>query len=243
MAEEVQEALGPYAVPEFLTIWGEERDRQFREEVPKLREVDLEQRFGRVLARLRGEPTPGADEPWDDAAAATRSSATERQTGVDAYSRAFVETIRPAPEVEPFLRRLAKHRRLAILSNWPLAVTLDRFALVAGWAPHLAAIIVSQRVGTIKPDRRIFEAARAALGDPPPAAILHVGDDWAADVVGARRAGWRAAYLADRAADSPFPTSDPDEAVSADLVLDRLADLEGRLVPVARRPDLTAAGE
>ena len=46
-----------------------------------------------------------------------------------------------------------------------------------------------QRVGTIKPHPAIFAAAREALGSPPPGAILHVGDDWAADVVGAKRAG------------------------------------------------------
>ena len=57
--------------------------------------------------------------------------------------------------------------------------------------------------GTIKPHPAIFAAARTALGDPEPSAILHVGDDWAADVVGAKRAGWRAAWLASRPADSP----------------------------------------
>ena len=38
----------------FLAGWAEERDRQFAEEVPEFREVDLEQRSVRVLARLRG---------------------------------------------------------------------------------------------------------------------------------------------------------------------------------------------
>ena len=46
--------------------------------------------------------------------------------------------------------------RLAILSNWPLAATIDRYAEAAGWAPHLAAIVVSQRVGAIKPHPAIF---------------------------------------------------------------------------------------
>ena len=39
-------------------------------------------------------------------------------------------------------------------------------------------------------------------------AILHVGDDWAADVVGASQAGWRTAYLRDRQHDTPLPTSE-----------------------------------
>jgi putative hydrolase of the HAD superfamily len=85
--------------------------------------------------------------------------------------------------------------------------------------------VVSQRVGTIKPHPAIFAAARAALGDPAPASILHVGDDWAADVVGAKRAGWRAGYLAVRPDDSPLPGSVRDTEVDADLEVHALADL------------------
>ena len=105
------------------------------------------------------------------------------------------------------------------------AATIDRYCEAAGWMPHLAAVVVSQRVGTIKPHPAIFAAARAALGDPDPAAILHVGDDWAADVVGAKRAGWRAAWLAERPVDSPLPGSRRDASVVADLELRSLEEL------------------
>ena len=133
------------------------------------------------------------------------------------------------------MARLAPRYRLAILSNWPLAATIDRYVEAVGWAPHLAAVVVSQRVGTIKPHPAIFAAARAALGDPAPASILHVGDDWAADVVGAKRAGWRAAYLASRPHDSPLPGSERNDEVVADLELATLADLEPGLAALERR--------
>jgi FMN phosphatase YigB (HAD superfamily) len=123
--------------------------------------------------------------------------------------------------------------RLAILSNWPLAATIDRYAEATGWTPLLDAIVVSQRVGTIKPQRPIFDAARAALGNPDAAAILHVGDDWVADVVGAKRAGWRAAWLATRPDDSPLPGSIRDGTVVADLELDTLEELEAALATLA----------
>jgi FMN phosphatase YigB (HAD superfamily) len=230
-------AAGPrYGVESraFLAAWGEERARQFREEVPRFREVDLAVRLRRVLARLRGMAVPGPEVPWDDAAAAGRSSDAEVAWGLDVYSQAFIDAIPPDPAAGALLARLAGRYRLGILSNWPLAVTIDRYAEAAGWAPHLDAIVVSERVGTIKPDPAIFRAAEAALarpdgGSPAPATILHVGDDWAADVVGATRAGWRAAYLRSRPADSPLPGSEPDGKAEPDLVLDRLADLEGAL--------------
>lgn len=213
----------------FLAAWAEERERQFREEVPQFREVDLAVRLVRVFARLRGMQPPGPADRWDDSAAAVHSDPADIVWAVEAYSRAFVDGLPASPAVGPMLGRLAAERDLAILSNWPLAATIDRYVEARGWAPHLRAVVVSQRVGTIKPRPEIFAAARAALGDPDPATILHVGDDWAADVAGAAAVGWRTAWLADRPADSPLPTSEPDGAVAADIVLASLADLEGCL--------------
>jgi HAD superfamily hydrolase (TIGR01509 family) len=226
--------LGPFEPDRFLAIWAEERERQFREEVPQFREVDLADRFVRVLARLRGMAPPSPDGRWDQAAASQLSDAAEIGWAVEIYSRAFVEALPPAPAVGLFLERLARQHTLAILSNWPLAVTIDRYVEAAGWEPHLAAVVVSQRVGSIKPHPAMFAAAAAALGEPPPATILHVGDDWAADVVGAARAGWRTAYLDARPADSPLPSSRRDNSVVPDLELAELADL-GRLLRIADR--------
>ena len=231
----VADRCGPFDHAAFGVAWAQERERQFAEDVPAMREVDLTQRVARVLARMRGMPVPPRDERWDDFAAAGLSSPAEIAFAVDVYSAAFVEALRPPPEVGPLLARLAERYRLAICSNWPLAATIERFVVAAGWAPHLRAVVVSQRVGTIKPDPRIFRVAETELGVEG-RAILHVGDDWAADVVGARRAGWRAAWLRDRPADSPLPTSSPAangldglDPVVPDIVLDRLLDLEGAL--------------
>ncbi len=218
----------------FLHAWREERDRQFRENVPQFREVDLAERLVRVYARLRGMPAPAPDASWDQAAAEALSDPDEIAAIVDAYSLAFVWGMPPVPGVDRLLVRLAvTGRRLAILSNWPLAATIDRYAEHRGWAAQLTAIVVSQRVGVIKPHPTIFAAARAALGDPAPAAILHVGDDWAADVVGAADAGWRTAWVRSRPADTPLPTSEPGADRDADLTLDVVTDLEAHLGALA----------
>jgi HAD superfamily hydrolase (TIGR01509 family) len=228
MTAEVADRFGPFDPAAFVAAWATERERQFAEEVPRMREVDLGQRTVRVLARMRGMSLPDPVTPWDDAAAAAYSSPEEVEFALEAYSAAFVAMIPPPGEVGPLLERLAASHVLAICSNWPLAATIDRYVQAAGWSRYLRAVVVSQRVGTIKPDPRMFRVTEAALGMPP-AAILHVGDDWAADVVGAKRAGWLAAYLPARPADSPLPGSEPDRHAEPDLVLDRLADLEGAL--------------
>jgi FMN phosphatase YigB (HAD superfamily) len=242
----------------FLAAWTEERDRQFREEVPQLREVDIDQRAVRVLARLRGMTIPTAAERWDDLAAASHVEPEEIDVIVDAYSAAFIGRVEPVEDATSTLQRLhAAGFALAILSNWPLAVTIDRFAEAQGWLPYLRAIVVSQRIGTIKPHPSIFRAAEAALGVAAGAAtdgaegrrdtgILHVGDDWAADVVGASRAGWRTAYLRNRQADTPLPTSEPGdgmepgEHVSADLVIDELRELPDLVALLPARADALA---
>jgi FMN phosphatase YigB (HAD superfamily) len=216
----------------FLTVWAEERERQFRENVPQFREVDLAERLVRVFARLRGMSPPAANGEWDQDGAAVFSEPGEIRRAIDAYSAAFVDGLPPVAGVDALLGRLAAAgRRLAILSNWPLAATIDRYAEARGWAPSLEAIVVSQRVGWIKPHEAIFAAARTALGDPPPRAILHVGDDWAADVVGAGDAGWRTAWVRDRPADSPLPSSEPGGDRRADLEIDSVMDLERSLAP------------
>lgn len=224
-AREMAGRLGPFEVERVLDAWHEERERQFREEVPQFREVDLAQRIVRVVARLRGMAPPPGDARWDDAAAARLSDPDEVAWSVDAYSRAFVEALPAADGAGALIEQLARDRRVAILSNWPLAATIDRYCEAAGWTEHLSAIVVSQRVGTIKPHPAIFAAARRALGEPAPDEILHVGDDWAADIVGAKRAGWRAAWLAMRPGDSPLPGSERDDTVEADAVLASLGEL------------------
>jgi FMN phosphatase YigB (HAD superfamily) len=229
----IAEQLGPFDEAEVHRIWAEERERQFREEVPRFREVDLAERLGRILARLRGMPAPPPDERWNDEAAGLLSDDAEREWAVEVYSAAFIDRLPPAPDAERVLRALAPRYPLAVLSNWPLATTIDRYLDAAGWTSLLRAVVVSQRVGTIKPHPAIFAAARGALGNPDPGTILHVGDDWAADVVGAKGVGWRAAFLRDRPPDSPLPGSERDNSVAADIELDRLGDLEVALDAMA----------
>lgn len=228
-AERVAARLGPFDVERFLDIWSEERDRQFREELPRFREVDLAARLVRVLARLRGMTPPTVEESWDQASAARHSTPDEVDWAVGVYSAAFVEALPAPPGVAAVLEEVAPGRRLAILSNWPLAATIDRYVAAAGWDRWIGPIVVSQRVGTIKPQPAIFDAALEALDRPEPAAVLHVGDDWAADVVGAKRSGWMAAWLTARPHDSPLPDSVRDGEVEPDLEIDRLEDLPGAI--------------
>jgi HAD superfamily hydrolase (TIGR01549 family) len=228
-AGQVTERAGIEDVGGFLVAWAEERERQFRVEVPRFREVDLAQRVVRVLARMRGMPPPAEDDGWDDVAALRLTEPDEVAAAIEAYSAAFVATMRPVAGASETLEVLAgRGFRLGVLSNWPLAATIDRYVEAQGWSRWFKAIVVSQRVGTIKPHPAIFAHAVAALGTPGER-ILHVGDDWVADIAGARAAGWHAAYFRGRQGDSPLPSSIPDEEHEPDFVIDALEELSARV--------------
>jgi putative hydrolase of the HAD superfamily len=59
---------------------------------------------------------------------------------------------------------------------------------------HFDCIVISEEAGMKKPDPRIFEIAAEAL-DVLPAECLYVGDHYENDVIAARRAGMKTAWL------------------------------------------------
>jgi putative hydrolase of the HAD superfamily len=100
---------------------------------------------------------------------------------------------------------------VGVLSNSEgrLAELLDS----VGIASLFAAIIDSGRLQLEKPDPRIFAHALDALGVSESHPAIHIGDSWEADVIGARRAGWRALWYGRRAR----PTDgDPNVAYARD---------------------------
>ncbi len=88
----------------------------------------------------------------------------------------------------PALKLMAARYPLVSISNGNAQLDL------VGIAHYFQAAVSAKSTGISKPDRRIFEAAAQALGVEPHQ-VLHVGDDTAADVVGALEAGMQAVWL------------------------------------------------
>ena len=87
----------------------------------------------------------------------------------------------------------AKQVSVGIISNSEghLAELIEEL----GYAALFPVVIDSGRVGVDKPNPRIFQLAAAALGVEL-SEIVHVGDAWEADVIGARAVGARAIWYA-----------------------------------------------
>ena len=100
------------------------------------------------------------------------------------------------PDALPALERLGALLPVVSLTNGN--ADLERIGLHM----HFAHRISARDIGTAKPDARIFMVAAERLGVTPDQ-ILHVGDDPELDVVGARDAGLRTAWI--NRAGHPWP--------------------------------------
>jgi len=110
------------------------------------------------------------------------------------------------------LQRLSGRYPLLAVSNGNADVVR------VGLGAYFSGSVSARDAGVAKPDPRIFHAAAAHLGCAPHQ-VLHVGDDHAADVVGAAQAGMQAVWLR-------HPTAlEPSHSAHAHLVVEDLRHL------------------
>lgn len=110
-----------------------------------------------------------------------------------------LKEMRLRPYVEPLFGHLRRSGvKLGIVSN--TEAVLSRFELDCyPIFKTVHTIVLSSDVGVRKPDPRIFRLALDQIGCTP-ATTVFIGNDWDADILGAKGAGLRAIYLNDRAA-------------------------------------------
>jgi 2-haloalkanoic acid dehalogenase type II len=114
------------------------------------------------------------------------------------------------PDSLPALQRITARWPMASLTNGN--ADLQRIGIDAHFVHHICA----RDSGIAKPDPRIFLAAAERLGVPAQQ-ILHVGDDPAMDVAGARDAGLRTAWINRAGIDWPDDMGAPPELDLRDM--------------------------
>ncbi|MDW2982857.1 MAG: HAD family hydrolase [Rhodanobacter sp.] len=114
------------------------------------------------------------------------------------------------PDSLPALERITARWPLASLTNGN--ADLQRIGIHAHFAHHICA----RDSGVAKPDPRIFLAAAERLGVAP-GQLLHVGDDPAMDIAGARDAGLRTAWINREGLPWPTELGAPPELDLRDL--------------------------
>lgn len=98
---------------------------------------------------------------------------------------------------------VARGLKVAVVTNNVLVEQQVKLAR-CGLTELVDALVTSEEVGLQKPDPAIFRAALGRLGVSASEAVM-VGDAWATDIEGARRAGVRAVWLNRFGAVSPDP--------------------------------------
>jgi putative hydrolase of the HAD superfamily len=107
--------------------------------------------------------------------------------------RAWVSGVRVVPEARASLATLRERGiRIGLCSNAPFPTDLmyeqlDRLAI----RQYFDAVLFSSEIGWRKPDPRVFAELLARL-TLPASSVWFVGDEWEADIQGARAAGMRA---------------------------------------------------
>lgn len=157
--------------------------------------------------------------------------ATAQERGVDverAAAVSVVEGMRSLPahhEVPAALERLAgSGLRLATLTNSAPDVIEDQLRNV-GLDGYFEAAISVDEIGLFKPHPATYEHAAARLGTSVAGLRLVAAHDW--DVIGALRAGARAAYVARNAPITVLGNEGPD-IVGADM-----GDIADRIIALA----------
>jgi HAD superfamily hydrolase (TIGR01549 family) len=119
----------------------------------------------------------------------------------DRYRSTYQDSRRPVEGAPALLRSLHGRVAVGVVSNNHTAEQREK-AKAIGIGEYLDFLLTSEDAGVEKPKPGIFRAALSRAGAKPSEAVM-VGDNWSADIVGARTAGIRPVWLNRRAAARP----------------------------------------
>ncbi len=118
----------------------------------------------------------------------TEATPSEIDAVLETRYRVFMETAALADGTMETLVALRGRKRLALLSNYPSSRAIRDSLEALGIAGFFEAIVVSGEIGFVKPHPLPFETILRDLRESAENAV-YIGDNWLADVQGARRAG------------------------------------------------------
>lgn len=207
---DLERLFGPADAGRLEQLCLEARLAPYQGDTPSLREHDYTALLGEIVAALYGH-TP------DDQAL--------RQLREARYTH-FLTLIAAEPHVHEVLAALRKRYRLGLLSNYPDGPAIRDSLAQAGLAGYFEHVVVSGEVGYVKPHPITFAQLLAPFGVPSHRAV-YVGDNWLADVQGAKRVGMRAIHMRRWETVEQWPEIDGDHA--PDAIIHHLDELPGLL--------------
>lgn len=164
------------------------------------REHRFEDRFATTLRLLEIEPLP---------------ETIVLSRWVDRFGELIAQAAEMVDGADEVVEELARHARLAIVSNYPHAPVVYGTLARLGLRPHFRAIVVSSELGWLKPHPELYRTALARIGACAEETVF-VGDDLDNDVRAPKALGLRTAWF------TTDPSTQPPEA---DVTLSDLRQL------------------
>ena len=155
----------------------------------------------------------------DEDGSLTRAICQARQT-------AFIESVQVHPAVIDLLEELSAEYTLGLLSNYPCTFSVTESLRALGLLEFFPTVVVSADVGYAKPHPATYDTLLNGVGMEADACV-YVGDNWLADIQGAKRAGMRAVWVREHIPYESFPQQEGDHP--ADAELDSVTDLPALL--------------
>jgi len=212
IAEGVSRLYGPPDLDQLRAIRDRNRLAPYAGDPPEYRENDLRKITSDLIRELYGR------EPSDE----------DLESVLRARFDAFVSTIDVDDDVRTLLERLHRRFRLGLLSNYPDGESIRASLKRIGIDKHFDAVVVSGDLGRVKPHPLPFATILREL-DAAPSRTVFVGDNWLADIQGAKESGLWAVLTKQYI---PYERFDPQPGdQEPDFVIQRLAELERLLEP------------
>jgi len=126
-------------------------------------------------------------------ACGARLSPAEARELSQEYRSHYQRLRRAVPGAKQLLERLHDEFPVVVVTNNEVAEQEEKVRFL-GIGSLIDGLVVSQAVGSAKPDGRIFRVALGLAGVPPEEATMF-GDSWTSDVLGARGVGVRPVWF------------------------------------------------
>lgn len=151
---------------------------------------------------------------------------TGDQTQIDTLNQvrydSFVQSISETNGLKEFLCKLKSTCSLVLISNYPCGRSITSSLEKTGLSDSFDRVIVSGDIGYVKPHTLPFEMVLDHFGIRADE-CLHIGDNWFADIQGAKRIGMNAVLTKQY---EPYDYFEPDEGdLLPDYTINNLYDL------------------
>jgi putative hydrolase of the HAD superfamily len=113
---------------------------------------------------------------------------------INAYFEPFIKSCQLIPGTYEMLESLKDRYRIALVSNFTHPPAVEQILARVGIAHFFGEILISGELGFRKPHPAVFAELKRRLGIEA-AAIVFVGDELQADVIGAQEAGMRTVWM------------------------------------------------